>query len=661
MELKNIKGIGEKTIESLNDANIFSVSDLLYSFPKNYLIFEEEPSLLFNGCDTLIKGILTSKPYFIKYRVNTYAITFFINAYNNRVKCIIFSNDYLKYRLHQNTNVLLYGHYNFQQQEFFVSKIFFDEFEIKVETEYKIKNVKDNLIKKSVISLFQNGLEFSETLPKDLITKYKLYDKTKYMYLSHNPSNKEEVRQVLRRRKYEEFFWYMIKINLLKEKRKVLKPKRNFNESIIQDFLNNISFNLTKDQEKAVKEITKDIISDYPMNRLVEGDVGSGKSIVGVIASFLEIKSGFQVCLMTPSLLLAKQQYDNIKNIFKKWNINVSLLVSSIKNRGEVIENLRSGKTSIVIGTQALLNEEITFNNLGLVIIDEQHKFGVNQRKKLLDKFQNVDALYLTATPIPRTLGLTTFGDLNISEIHSMPEGRIKVKTKIVDYKNLKPMMEFVASEIKLGHKIYAVVPHVLENDEYKAKTLVQAKSIFEVSIPSAKIGVIHGKVKNIDKDKQMQDFLNGNINVLISTTVVEVGLNVLDATVMIVFDANLFGLSTLHQLRGRVGRSNLKSYCFLVTNDTTNERLKVLEEKSSGFDVSEYDFKLRGPGDYLGQVQSGYFNLKYASFDNDMNILNCAKNDAEEYLPKFLKKEIKSSVFNDIIKISLDKINQNN
>lgn len=663
-DISIVRGIGTKTEEELHKIGIKKVQDLLYLFPKSYDIFEENPELLRSEQYTLIKGIIDSNPIFLKHRTNSNAIIFYFSCYGNRIKCIYFGGDYLRFKLYNGAKIILYGRYNYSNKEFIVTKIFLTDFESKIECDYKIKNVKNHLIQNAVLDIFSNNITIKETLPENLVTKYKLYDIVKYIYTSHFPKNREEVRQVIRRRKYEEFFWYCLRLEFLKSLRAdIIKPKRIFDDELLNDLINTLPFELTPDQLKVMEEIKNDIKATKPMNRLVQGDVGCGKSIVALYAAYALILSNYQAAIMVPTELLANQQFQGARELFGKYGIIVELLTSSTKEKDkiDILERLSSGRINLIIGTHSLIEDNVKFNNLGIVIIDEQHKFGVKQRQKLIDKYKYTDCLYLTATPIPRSLGLTFFGDLDISSIYSKPKGRLETITKIVNYRAIKGLMKSITKELDKNNQVYVVTPLIEDSNELNVMDIDRAFNLFKEFFPDKNILTLHGKMSSKDKNDIMQEFNVGKGDILISTTVIEVGVNVKRATVMVICDADRFGLAALHQLRGRVGRASFQSYCILLTNDSENERLKVIESTTDGFKIAEADLKLRGPGDYLGDSQSGYFSLDYADFYNDIKIYECAKKDAVEMLPKFKKKEIESNIFNDIIKNEVINRNINN
>ena len=653
MELKSIKGIGNLTLVKLNEENINTIDELLFHYPSSYEIYEVNNEKVFSQEFCTIKGICNSNPIFLKYQRNVYSIIFYINIFNYKLKCILFSSDYLRYKLYKGVEVTLYGRYKKVNNQFVVNKVLFDDFTNKIVVNYDYKNIKSYQVQKIVNNILNMNYEISETMPKALIEKYKLYPIKTLIAKAHNPTCINDIKQIDRRRKYEEFFFYAMSFNILRSIRdKYHKKERIIDIEFLNRFINDIPFELTKDQIKAIEDIKKDILDTKPMNRLIQGDVGCGKSIVSLYAILATISSGYQALLMLPTEILANQQYISFKKYFDKYNLNINILTSSTKNkeRKEILTNLLNGNINLLVGTHSLLNEEVKLKNLGLVVIDEQHKFGVNQRKTLIEKYRDVDAIYLSATPIPRTLGLTVFGDLDISSIKSMPDGRIKIDTKIISYNKLKSLIKFLRLEIEKGNQAYVVCPLINKNLDFDAISVEEVEKIFKDELEDINIKTIHSRISVDEKQKIMNEFNDGIIKVLISTTVIEVGVNNPKATMMIIMDANRFGLAQIHQLRGRVGRGNIKSYCALVTNDLENERLKALEEISDGFGIADADFRLRGPGDYFGYSQSGFNDLEYASFELDYKIWECAKSDSLAYLDDYLKGIEKSSKFDQIL-----------
>ena len=440
------------------------------------------------------------------------------------------------------------------------------------------------------------------------------------------------------RLKYEELFQFMYKINYLKlEKRKnVVGIKREINHDDVSKFIEHLPFKLTGDQLKAVNDILKDMESSHRMNRLLQGDVGSGKTIVSFIAMYVNSLCGYQSALMAPTEILAVQHYNNLKNILKDYPIEVSLLTGSTtkKEKSDIYKGLEDGRISVVIGTHALIQEEVNYHNLGLVITDEQHRFGVNQRGNLQNKGVMPDILYMSATPIPRTYALTIYGDMDTSIIKEKPSGRKPVKTYVKSNQEIKEVLQMMLDELKKHHQIYIIAPLIEESENSgDLATVCDLRDKMRLAFGEYyKIDIVHGKMASKAKDLIMQEFLQNKIQILISTTVIEVGVDVSNATTMVIFDANRFGLSTLHQLRGRVGRGEDEAKCILIS-DTDTKRLHIMEKENDGFKISEEDFKLRGHGDLFGTKQSGDMSFKIASLRDDYEILLKAREDSEEYL----------------------------
>jgi ATP-dependent DNA helicase RecG len=653
MELGEIKGIGPKTLELLNMDGIYSVKDLLTKYPKKYTLYEKTNESIFESqTNILVEATVDSKATVVSFKRNVKTVIFYAFINGIKVKCITFSTDYLRYKIYKGIKCYLYGKYNKDIKAFSFQNIFFEEFDCKIEVEYGLKNTPDSTIKRALKSVLSNTYYLEEKLPKELLEKYKLYDIEKYVAASHFPLTKNDYIQVLRRRKYEEFFWYSTSLMLLREKsRSTLKTPKDIEDSLLETFINSLPYELTKDQKKAIFDVKLDMQSVFPMNRLIQGDVGCGKSIVAVISSLLACKAGYQVAVMVPTEILANQQYNDFKKLLMPYGINVEILTSSVKkkDKDDILYRLSHGRINVIIGTHALIEENVLFHNLGLSIIDEQHKFGVIQRQKLVSKFKFCDSLYLTATPIPRTLGLSQFGDLDITSIESMPNGRKSIITKVVNTCELDTLIPTINEHLSRNEQVYIVVPMVLENPDYDLFNINSAYDYFESKLDTA-IGIAHGKQKAVERNQVMSDFKTGKYKVLISTTVIEVGVNVTNAQAMVILNAERFGLSQIHQLRGRVGRSSMQGYCYLVSKDEYSPRLKVLERTSNGFDISVEDFKLRGPGDYLGDAQSGHVALDYADFQLDYKIWECAYNDSKEYIKLFLNKSIKSAKFDEIL-----------
>ena len=429
----------------------------------------------------------------------------------------------------------------------------------------------------------------------------------------------------------------MFKINYLKQQNKKEKNglKREIDKKELDKFIKSIPFTLTGDQKGAIDEIVNDLESTGRMNRLLQGDVGSGKTVVAFTGMYANYLCGYQSALMAPTEILATQHYINLKKFLEKTDVNIALLTGSTskKDKNDIYAGLANGTIHMVIGTHALIQDEVTYNNLGLVITDEQHRFGVHQRANLQNKGVKPDVLYMSATPIPRTYALTIFGDMDVSTIKERPKGRQKIDTYVKKNSEIKDVLEMMYKELQAGHQVYVIAPLIEESENSDLTTVNELKEQMTLAFKDHyKIDIVHGKMASGAKDMIMEQFKNNEVQILISTTVVEVGVDVPNATTMVIFDADRFGLSTLHQLRGRVGRGTSKSQCILIS-DSDAERLKIMEKEDDGFVISEEDFKLRGHGDLFGTKQSGDMTFKIASIKNDYKILLQAKKDSKEYL----------------------------
>lgn len=652
LELGEVKNIGPKTLEKLHAHHIYTPKDLLLLFPKKYHFFMIDETNVFSGELVCFRAVIVSKPVLIKITKNSRAFVFYILFQNIKHKCIIFSGDYLRYKLQPNTPVICYGKYRTQQKEFSLQTLFFEDFECKIELDYGIADLSNATIHKAIERILSMDFHIEDELPEDYILKYRLKTMDEVVRIAHFPKSIQDCTQIRRRMRYEDFFWYGASLEGLRSLRNLdHKLPKNIPANQIWEYTSTLPFSLTLDQRKAVSDILQDLSSSKMMNRLVDGDVGSGKSIVAFLAAYATKLAGYQVCLMAPTEILAKQHFENSKTLFPM--LKIEFLSSSIKEKDkqQIYEKLLSGRIDFLIGTHAVLNQRILFKKLGLLIIDEQHRFGVNQRKLLMDRYPEVDALYLTATPIPRTLGLATYGDLDLSLIHTKPLLRKEVITKLIPLDEIKSLHYILERHLVANEQIYIVVPLIEENDNLDFIDIKQAKDIFTNLLPNASIEVLHGKMKSIEKETIMNSFKSGKIDCLISTTVIEVGVDVKNATVMVILDAERYGLSQIHQLRGRVGRGSKQSYCYLVSKKEEAKRLKILEETADGFLLAEEDFKLRGPGDYLGEAQSGFQSLAFDFESNDMMIWNCAIQDSKEFVQQWVNGQVQNKKYDALFK----------
>ena len=641
MNLELLPKVGPKTINILNRININTVEDLLTYYPYRYNIIKFIN--IEDADDTMtyyIKAKILSVPKVSYIKRNFNKLDFFATNNNHEFKVTIFNRSFLKRNLTVDKEIVIIGKYSKIKNVFTANDIKFNIDEERIEPIYHLtEGIKNSSLENIMNSALSTKISLSDNIPNYLNEKYKLLTKNDAIRKIHQPKTINDIKQSELKLIYEELFTYMFKLNYLKSINKISKglPKE-FNDNDIQDFLSSLNFLLTKDQLSTIEDILKDMKESKRMNRLVLGDVGSGKTIVAIVAILANFLSGYQSTFMAPTEILAKQHYESIKEYFKEYDINISLLTGSItkKQKENIYNQITNGEIDLVIGTHALLNDNLNFKNLGLVITDEQHRFGVNQRNLLQNKGLNgeADVLYLSATPIPRTYALTIYGDLDLSQIKTKPNIRKEIITKIADEKNIKEVLLKMYEELKLNHQIFVVSPLIEQNDELNLNSVMELKEKLNKAFNNkVKIEILHGKLKQKEKDELMKEFAENKINILISTTVIEVGIDIPNATMMVIYNAERFGLATLHQLRGRVGRSGIQSYCYLVTNSFNNERLKVMEESSDGFYIAEKDFEQRGQGDLFGVKQSGDMSFKIANLKRDFNILSQANIDAKEFL----------------------------
>ena len=511
--------------------------------------------------------------------------------------------------------------------------------------------VSQNQIRKIIengLTLVQEGLE--ETLPTYILDKYGLMDINLAINKIHFPKDFEEFEKARYRFAFEELLTMQLLLLNLKNKCMEKQTGIQFDKNIkMSDIINELPFKLTGAQLRALEDIDRDMESDRVMNRLLQGDVGSGKTVVAIIAAYKAVKSGYQMAIMAPTSILASQHLESFKEILEKFGIRCELLISNIsaKKKKEIIEQIENGEIDVVIGTHSILQDNVKFKNLGLVITDEQHRFGVNQRSTIGAKGKNVDKLVMTATPIPRTLALILYGDLDISIIDELPPNRKKIETFAVGLSMEDRVNEFIKKQIGQGRQAYIVCPLVEESEEVEAKSVLELFEKYQTEVfADYRVAYIHGKLKQKEKEEIMEDFKNGNIDILISTTVIEVGVNVPNASVMVIQNAERFGLAALHQLRGRVGRGEYKSYCILKfkgRSENIRERMKVMQDTNDGFVISEKDLELRGAGEFFGTRQHGIPEFKVANLFEDMSILKKAQGLAIKILeddPTLSKKE---------------------
>ena len=659
ISVEKVKGVGSRTSMLLKKLNINTVDDLVTHYPYRYEFIKR--SNLKEKCEddkVIIDGKVEMIPILVRLKGNLNKMNFRLATSTKEIVGVsIFNRAYLKNQLLVGTNITVFGKYEKNKNVILASEIrmgLLPKGE-KIEAVYHgTVGLNSKAISGFInTALMEYGNDLEDYIPKNLLEKYNFLNKKTALNIIHNPSTKEKLKEASIRLKYEELFVYMAKINYLKLKNKNIKDgiEKDFDKEKLDKVIKSLPYELTADQKLVLNEILEDLTSKRRMNRLLQGDVGSGKTIISIIAMVANYLSGYQSALMVPTEILATQHYETMKEILKDLNVNIALLTGSLpKNKKDLIhEELKLGKIDMVVGTHALIQEEVVYKNLGLVITDEQHRFGVLQRTSLQNKGITPDVLYMSATPIPRTYALTLYGDMDISTIRTLPKGRKPIKTYLKSYSEIKDVLKMMYEELLKNHQIYVIAPLIEESETLDLTTVNELKDKMNLAFGEKyNVGIIHGKLKQTEKDKIMEDFVNNKIQILISTTVIEVGVNVLNTTMMVIFDANRFGLSTLHQLRGRVGRSALESSCILIS-DYDSERLNVMTTTNDGFEISEEDFKIRGHGDLFGTKQSGDMTFKIADIKEDYKILLQAKKDSMEFLINNKEEELKEKIINGI------------
>ena len=637
--LEDIKGIGPKTIKLLEKLGITDLETLVSYYPYRYDIIKRSNICTLEQDDKIIiDGLVENIPTLFHFNRKMDKMSFRLNAGSLLLNITIFNRGFMRSKLTSGTKITVIGKYDKMKNTVVASDIRFGllpntpVIEPIYHTTTGLTSKQLNTYIKEVYSI----IHIKSYIPDYLIEKYSFLEKDECIKQIHNPTDMNKLKLSIKYLKYEELFLFMLKMNNLKlNKNNNIGLKRNVEFKVVSDFISKLPFELTQDQSESIKNIYNDLMSIRKMNRLLQGDVGSGKTIVAIIALYINYLSGYQGVLMAPTEVLASQHYLNIQNLFKDYNINVGLLTGNLKKRErkEIINALKDNKIDILIGTHALFSDDVIYHNLGFVITDEQHRFGVNQRSSLKNKGITPDILYLSATPIPRTYALTIYGDMDISSIKTMPNGRLPVKTILKSNDEIKEVLTLIYEQIKNKHQVYIIAPLIEESDK---SDLENIKELYEKMNRAfgkiCHIGIMHGKMSNEEKENVMNDFKDNKISILISTTVIEVGVDVKNATMIVIFDSYRFGLSQLHQLRGRVGRNALQSYCILISSEE-KERLKIMTETNDGFKISEEDFKLRGSGDLFGVRQSGDMNFNIANIKQDFNILTKAKEDSLEFL----------------------------
>ncbi len=660
-DIRYVKGVGTARAELLNKIGIFTLGDAIRYFPRGHEDRGKEKNIaeLVDGEEALISAFAVTR--ITEFKVNPRLTLCKLTVRDETGSCQItwYNQKYLKNSIKLNQRYKFYGKVSKKGSRADMQSPVFETADSAKNTGriVPIYPLTYNLTQNTIRNIIENAInslngELEETLPQYLIDKYKLLGNNDAIRQIHFPDNFEMFNKARTRLVFEELLAMQLALLSLKNKYEVNKPGIQFDKNArMFDIIDKLPFKLTGAQLRVLEEIDRDMERPKPMNRLLQGDVGSGKTIVALISAYKAVKSGYQATIMAPTAILATQHLESFSEILQDMGIRCELLVSGItkKRKNEILEKLANGEIDILIGTHAILEENVVFKNLGLVVTDEQHRFGVRQRSIIADKGNNPDVLVMTATPIPRTLALILYGDLDISIIDELPPNRKKIETYAVGKQMEARVNAFIAKNIDEGRQCYIVCPLVEENEEINAKSVMELAEEYKNKVFSQyRVEYLHGKMKAKEKDEIMERFKNGDIDILISTTVIEVGVNVPNASVMVIQNAERFGLAQLHQLRGRVGRGEYQSYCILKyqgNSEIIRERMKVISSTNDGFVISEKDLELRGSGEFFGTRQHGIPEFRIANLFEDIGILKTVQSIALEIINKDKTLESKENI----------------
>lgn len=657
--IQYLKGVGPKRASKLRKLGINTIEDLIYFVPRDYEDRSQFKSLreCKLGEKVSLEVEIIGEPKVLKPKKNLSILKVPFKDISHSGYLVWFNQEYLKNRFFIGEKLVVNGKINRMGGELQIVNPIFEKVgaQEKVGRIIPIYSLTEGITNNEILKLMQYAMDnylnnIDEFLPQELIQKYDLMGIKEAIFNIHFPKSKLSLDKAKKRLSFQELLILQTGLFLIKNKNTNLINGIRFKKlKEVNDFIESLPFKLTNAQRKVVNEIQEDMEKDKQMNRLVQGDVGSGKTVVAAIAIFKAIKSGYQAVMMAPTEILATQHYESLKKFYKDYDIEVELLIGSIsqKKKEEVLTRLKDGSIDLLVGTHAIIQDNVEFKKLGLAITDEQHRFGVKQRAMLTQKGNNPDIIVMTATPIPRTLALILYGDLDISIIDELPPGRKEIETYAVGPQMIDRINKFIEKQIIEGRQAYIVCPLIEESESLSVNAAEELYLNFRDNVfPNFRVGLLHGKMKAKEKDFIMEEFKNHKIDILVSTTVIEVGVNVPNANIMVIYNAERFGLAQLHQLRGRVGRGNYQSYCILINesnNPISRERMRILQSTTDGFVISEKDLELRGPGEFFGTRQHGLPELKVANLFTDMDILKLAQMEAMEIIeedPKLEKKK---------------------
>lgn len=637
-----LPGVGPKRLEQLQSLGISTIEELITYYPFRYNDFQQRSvEDIADQEKVVLKGTLLTNPVVSHYGYRKNRLVFNIRQEHAVIKITFFNQHYLQKQLVVGNEVTVFGKWDHKRQALMGIKLLSSNGEGNEEFS-PIYHVNKSVRQQTLVDLIAKGIdlyqeEIKEWLSADIIQKYQLPERKAAMREMHFPTDLSENQKARKRIVFEEFFEFQMRMQEMRHQEKVLEKGLEilYDVQKLKEFIGKLPFELTQAQKRVTNEICRDIRSPLHMHRLLQGDVGSGKTVVAAIVLYAVVTAGFQGALMVPTEILAEQHFLSLQELFEGFDVKVALLTGStkVKERREIGEGLLKQEIDIIIGTHALIQDNVTYANLGLVITDEQHRFGVKQRKALREKGENPDVLFMTATPIPRTLAITAYGEMDVSIIDQLPAGRIPIVTRWVRPKQLNTVLEWSRNDLANGQQMYVICPLIEESESLDLKN---ATEIYETLRQfygfEFEVGLLHGKMKSSEKDDIMTAFKENNIQVLVSTTVIEVGVNVPNATMMLIMDADRFGLAQLHQLRGRVGRGSQASYCVLIAspkNEMGVERMKIMTETTDGFVLSQKDLEMRGPGEFFGARQSGIPQFQVGDIVVDFDLLESARQEA--------------------------------
>lgn len=635
-----LPGVGSKRLTALNQLGISTVKDLLYYFPFRYEdLSAKDLAHVVDQEKLTLKGTVVADAVVARFGPHKTRVNVRLLIDNTVVMVTFFNQPWLKSKFEAGDEVAVYGKWDAQRRSLLGMKLIASQQKCKSNDYQPIYTVNKEIRQTTLVQLIKSAYDkyhslLTDVIPLSLRQRYRLMDEQQMVRAMHFPKSLQEAKLAHRTAVFREFFLFQLRIQYLKKynERAQKGLQLNYDLAAVKKFIASLPFELTDAQKRVVNEICHDMHRPYHMNRLLQGDVGSGKTVVAAIAMFAAVTAGYQAALMVPTEVLAEQHWQNLTKLFTPEHVTVQLLTGTVtgKQRREALTNIANGRANIIVGTHALIQEAVSFHKLGFVVIDEQHRFGVNQRRILREKGQDPDVLMMTATPIPRTLALTTYGEMDVSDIDEMPKGRLPVKTIWIHHNEVQKQLAFIRQQLAAGHQAFVITPLIAESEKLdlqNAQALYkQMKAYFGDQF---KVALLHGQMSDEEKEQVMQAFVENKVQLLVSTTVVEVGVDVPNATVMMIYDADRFGLAQLHQLRGRVGRGKAQSYCILVAdpkNQTGIERMQIMTKIHNGFTLSQKDLEMRGSGDIFGNRQSGLPKFKVGDPVTDINALVTAR-----------------------------------